>query len=167
MPRKRPQRRSSNFRLRVAIFAVLALALAGGATYALAPKERAFIELDPSPPPPAMGAMEHGTPAPVRGTADLTMRIDMGGFTPAQLPVPAGRSQRLLLVNPDNSHHTDGGGVHQFAVPQLGIDVKVPPLTNMVITLPAAEPGDYSFYCDTCCGGKENPSMQGVLKVRA
>ncbi len=167
MPRKRPQRRLSNFRLRAAIFAVLALAVAGGATYALWPRERAFIEIDPSPAPSAMGAMDHGAPGPAGASADLMMRIDMGGFTPAQLPVVAGRAQRLMLVNPDNSHHTDGGGIHQFAVPTLGIDVKVPPLTNMVITLPAAEPGEYPFYCDTCCGGKENPSMQGVLKVRA
>ena len=89
----------------------------------------------------------------------------MDGFHPATLSMPADRPTRLMLVNPDNSMHSDGGGVHEFAVPKLGIDIKIPPQTNMLITLPAAAAGEYSFYCDTCCGGKENPSMQGVLKV--
>ena len=43
----------------------------------------------------------------------------------------------------------------------------VQPETIAVVTIPAAAPGDYAFYCDTCCGGKENPTMQGVLKIRA
>lgn len=167
MPRRRPHRRVSRLGLRAAIFGILALALVGAAGYSVWPKERAFIEFGPGPSPSATDTMGHGAATPVTGSADLTMRIDMGGFTPPDLSVPAGRAQRLILVNPDNSHHSDGGGIHQFAVPGLGIDVKVPPLTNMAITLPAAEPGDYAFYCDTCCGGKENPAMQGVLKVRA
>jgi len=45
--------------------------------------------------------------------------------------------------------------------------VKAPPLTSMVITIPAAPAGEYAFYCDTCCGGKENPSMNGTLRMRA
>ncbi|MBI2773649.1 MAG: cupredoxin domain-containing protein [Chloroflexi bacterium] len=167
MPRKRSYQRSSGLGGRAALFGVLAVALIGAALYSVWPKERAFIELGPAPSPSAMDAMGHGAAPPVSGSADLTMRVDMSGFSPAQLPVAAGRAQRLMLVNPDNSMHSDGGGIHQFAVPKLGIDVKVPPLTNMIVTLPAAEPGEYAFYCDTCCGGKENPSMQGVLKVGA
>ena len=95
------------------------------------------------------------------------MRIDMAGFTPPDLDAPADRPIRLRIVNPDNSHHSDGGGVHGFTVPSLGVDVKVPPLTSMVITIPAAPAGEYAFYCDTCCGGKENPSMNGTLRMRA
>jgi len=146
MPRKRPQRRSSNFRLRVAVFAVLALAVAGGATYALWPKELATRDATP---------------------VDLTLRIEMAGFTPPNLMAPAGRPVRLRIVNPDNSHHSDGGGVHGFTVETLGIDARIQPETTSVVTIPASAPGDYAFYCDTCCGGKENPAMQGVLKIRA
>lgn len=167
MPHKRSYQRSSGVGARAAIFGVLALALVGAAVYSVWPKERAFIEIGPSPTPGVVDAMGHAAPPPVRGSADVTMRIDMSGFSPAQLTLQPSRAVRLMLVNPDNSMHSDGNGIHQFAVPKLGIDVKVPPLTNMVITLPAAEAGDYPFYCDTCCGGKENPTMQGVLKVRS
>ncbi len=48
----------------------------------------------------------------------------------------------------------------------LGVDARIMPESTSVITIPAAAPADYAFYCDTCCGGKENPSMQGVLKIR-
>ena len=146
MPRKRPQRRSSNFRLRLAVFAVLALAVAGGAAYAVWPRDLATGDT---------------------GAVDPTLRVEMGGFTPPGLTAPAGRPLRLRIVNPDSSHHSDGGGVHGFTVVALGVDARVQPETTSVVTIPAAEPGDYAFYCDTCCGGKENPSMQGVLKIRA
>lgn len=144
MPRKRPQRRSSNFRVRLAIFAVLALALAGGALYALWPKALATTDA---------------------GTVDLEMRVSMAGFSPATITLPANKFTRIRIVNPDNSHHSDGGGVHQFAVAKLAIDAKIQPETSQVVTIPPAAPGEYAFYCDVCCGGKENPSMQGVLKV--
>lgn len=146
MPRKRPQRRRSTFPLRLAVFGVLALALVGGAIYALWPK--GLVTTDPEP-------------------VDVTLRIDMGGFTPPNLTAPAGRPVRVRIINPDNAHHTDGAGIHGFTIVALGIDARVQPETTKVITIPAASPGDYAFYCDTCCGGKENPSMQGVLKIRA
>ena len=146
MPRQRPQRQSSNLRLRLAVFAVLALAVAGGAAYSLWPRDLATSDT---------------------GAVDLTLRVEMGGFTPPNLTAPAGRSLRVRIVNPDNSHHSDGGGVHGFTVVALGVDARIAPETTSVVTIPAAEPGDYAFYCDTCCGGKENPSMQGVLKIRA
>lgn len=146
MPRKRLPQPSSNFRLRLAVFAVIALALAGAAVYALWPKTLATTD---------------------RGVVDVEVKISMEGFTPATITIPSDRTARIRLVNPDNSHHSDGGGVHQFAVTKLGIDAKIQPLTTSVITIPPSAPGDYAFYCDTCCGGKENPSMQGMLRIRA
>ena len=147
-------------------FLTLALAIVGAALYLSQPKELAFIEIGPSPVPSASAALP-ATPATSAGAVDLVMRIDMAGFTPPDLDAPADRPIRLRIVNPDNSHHSDGGGVHGFTVPSLGVDVKVPPLTSMVITIPAAPAGEYAFYCDTCCGGKENPSMNGTLRMRA
>lgn len=170
VPRKQEVRRRSSTGARTVLFAGLALLIVGGALYFTRPKEMAFIEFGPSPVPSASGAdhvMAGATMAPAGAPADVTIRIDMGGFTPPELKLPPGKALRLKIVNPDNSHHTDGGGVHGFTVPGLGVDVKVPPLTNMVITLPAAPAGDYEFWCDTCCGGKENPSMQGFIRVRA
>ena len=147
-------------------FLTLALAIVGAALYLSQPKELAFIEIGPSPVPSASAALP-ATPASSAGAVDLVMRVDMAGFTPPDLDAPADRPIRLRIVNPDNSHHSDGGGVHGFTVPSLGVDVKVPPLTSMVITIPAAPAGEYAFYCDTCCGGKENPSMNGTLRMRA
>ena len=68
----------------------------------------------------------------------------------------------------DTSMHSDGGGRHQFAIDALGIDWKVGPLSSKVFefTAPSAA-GTYTWYCDICCGGKENPSMQGKLTVTA
>ncbi len=146
MPRTRPQRRSSRFPVRAAVFAVLTLALVGGTIYALWPKQ--LTSTDTSP-------------------VDVTMRVDMGGFTPPELVGSAGRPLRVRIVNPDNAHHSDGAGVHGFTIVALGIDARIQPETTAVVTIPAAAAGDYAFYCDTCCGGKENPSMQGVLKIRA
>jgi cytochrome c oxidase subunit 2 len=146
MPRRRPQPHSSNLRLRIAMFTVLALAVAGGAVYALLPKELATAD-----------------PGPV----DMTLRVDMGGFTPPLLTAPAGRPIRVRIVNPDSSHHSDGGGIHGFTIVALGVDARIKPESTSVITIPAAAPADYAFYCDTCCGGKENPAMQGILKIKA
>ncbi|MDE3103305.1 MAG: cupredoxin domain-containing protein [Chloroflexota bacterium] len=169
MPRQRPHQRSSGVGARAVIFGVLALVLVGTAAYALWPKEGTYVDYGLATgagPTTGHEGMGHGDAPVPTGRADIAMRVDMDGFHPATLTVPVGRQTRLMLINPDNSMHSDGGGVHEFAVPGLGIDVKVPPQTNMLITLPAtAAPGEYSFYCDTCCGGKENPSMQGTLTV--
>jgi cytochrome c oxidase subunit 2 len=79
--------------------------------------------------------------------------------------MPAGKPTTIRLVNPDSSYHMDGGGLHQFAAPALGLEVKVQPKSEKIFTIPAAQPGTYAFYCDVCCGGKENPSMQGTIVV--
>ncbi len=97
--------------------------------------------------------------------ADQTVRVTMAGFEPSKLEVPAGEPATVRLVNPDSPFHTDGGGVHQFASPELGIDVKVQPESEAVVKIPASKTGAYTFYCDVCCGGKENPDMRGTLIV--
>jgi heme/copper-type cytochrome/quinol oxidase subunit 2 len=89
----------------------------------------------------------------------------MAGFQPAELEIPADEPTAVRLVNPDSSFHTDGGGVHQFASPELGVDVKVQPESEAVVEIPASKPGTYTFYCDVCCGGKENPTMRGTVVV--
>ena len=54
------------------------------------------------------------------------------------------------------------------AIDALGINWKVGPLSSKVFRFTApATPGRYAFYCDICCAGKENPSMQGELTVTA
>jgi hypothetical protein len=99
------------------------------------------------------------------GTADASVDITMGGFSSPVISARAGQPMTLELVNPDSAFHTDGGGWHQLAIPALGVDGRVAPKRRALVGIPAAAPGEYPFYCDVCCGGKENPSMQGVLRV--
>lgn len=134
--------------MRALAFAGLAVAIIGLAVFLTRPRELAPVGDD------------------LAAAVDVEVRIDMNGFAPAELRIPAGRVVRIRVVNPDSSMHTDGGGIHGFTVPGLGIDSRVQPLTKQIITIPAAPPGDYAFWCDTCCGGKENPSMQGHIAVR-
>lgn len=106
-------------------------------------------------------------PASTDATA-ISVRADMGGFDPGALTVRAGETVRIEFASLDTPFHSDGGGWHQFAIDELGIDWKVGPQSSEVFDLTApATPGTYSWYCDICCGGKENPSMRGTLTVSA
>ena len=144
MPTRRTGRRAapqSHFGLRLAVFLAITLFVAGTAVWLLRPQQIS------------------------QGAVDQTIEVTMGGFTPPNLAIAAGKPTMIRLINPDSPHHTDGGGVHQFAVPGLGLDVKIQPESDKVFTIPAAAAGTYAFYCDVCCGGKENPSMQGTIVV--
>ncbi len=102
---------------------------------------------------------------PAAAAADRSVTVSMSGFSTPVIAASAGQPLRLQIVNPDSSLHSDGGGWHQLAIPELGVDARVAPRSEKTVDIPAAAPGEYAFYCDVCCGGKENPTMQGVLKV--
>lgn len=89
----------------------------------------------------------------------------MGGFSPSRIQAKAGDPITLRFVNEDSQFHTDGGGWHQFAIDDLGVNVKVPPSKTQEFTFTPTTDGTFEFYCDVCCGGKENPSMVGTLTV--
>ena len=105
------------------------------------------------------------------GGADVTaiqVHASMGGFDPPALTVKAGETIRVEFSSMDTPFHSDGGGWHQFAIDALGIDWNVGPQSSEVFEMTAPDvAGSYTFYCDVCCGGKENPSMQGTLTVTA
>jgi len=105
-------------------------------------------------------------PAPTDADA-LVVQASMGGFEPATLTIKSGQSVRVELASLDTPFHSDGGGWHQFAVDELGIDWQVGPQSSEVFELTAPAPGTYTWYCDVCCGGKENPAMRGTLTVEA
>jgi plastocyanin len=101
-------------------------------------------------------------------TAAVQVHASMGGFEPAALTVKAGQPVKIELSSMDTSMHSDGGGRHQFAIDVLDIDWQVGPLSSEVFEFTApTTPGTYSWYCDICCGGRENPTMQGKLTVAA
>lgn len=91
--------------------------------------------------------------------------VTMAGFDPPVVRLPARRPITLRLVNPDSPYHSDGGGWHQLRIERLGVDVRIPPRSERTVELPALPRGTYTFYCNVCCGGKDNPAMQGTVEV--
>jgi heme/copper-type cytochrome/quinol oxidase subunit 2 len=97
--------------------------------------------------------------------ADHQLQISMSGYNPNSLTIPAGQSTTVEVVNSESPFH-DGGGLHNFVLPDAGINMVIPAKSSVVITLPALAAGTYTFYCDVCCGGKENPTMRATLLVQ-
>lgn len=97
----------------------------------------------------------------------IRMTISMAGFEPNVIRAKAGETVRINLINPDNSMHTDGGGIHNFLLSAglARVNVTLAPESQKVFTFTPTQPGEYHWYCDSCCGGKENPSMHGTLIV--
>ncbi len=95
----------------------------------------------------------------------IDIAADMGGFSMKEMRVKASEPVTVRLTSLDNSHHTDGGGRHQWAVDELGVSIVAPPEGSNVATFTPDQPGEYTFYCDICCGGRVNPTMQGKLIV--
>ena len=102
--------------------------------------------------------------APIDATA-TAVRVSMSGFNPATITVKAGTPLKIDLINMDNQYHTDAGGWHNFAMDDFAMNVTVEPLGQAVFTVPTSTPGTYGWYCSTCCGGRESPSMNGRVIV--
>jgi heme/copper-type cytochrome/quinol oxidase subunit 2 len=105
------------------------------------------------------------TPAPVANTIDIS--ADMSGFNLQEVRVKVGQPVSIRLTSLDGPHHTDGGGKHQWAVDEFGASVIAPAEGNNSVTFTPDKPGTYTYYCDICCGGRANPTMQGKLIVEA
>ena len=133
--------------LRVGVFATIALVIG------IVAVNLVFDRLQP-PGTPEAGALQ--------------VHASMDGFDPNQLTVKAGQTVKIQLASMDTAMHSDGGGWHQFAIDELHVNWRVGPESSQVFDFTApATPGTYTYYCDICCGGKANPSMQGKLTVTA
>jgi plastocyanin len=98
----------------------------------------------------------------------VPVRLSMAGFDPKVITAKAGAAVNLDFWNTDNAMHLDGGGVHTFIMDTQNIYVKIPAEARQAFSFTAPmTPGDYDFYCNTCCGGKESPWMHGTLRVTA
>lgn len=97
----------------------------------------------------------------------IKMTITMAGFEPNTIRAKVGQPVTINLINPDNSHHTDGGGIHNFMLTAglSNVNITVQPESQKIFTFTPTQAGEYHWYCDSCCGGKENPSMHGTLIV--
>ena len=97
----------------------------------------------------------------------IEVAADMAGFDVKVLRVKVGEPVTIRLTSLDNEHHTDGAGQHQWAVDELGLNLVAQPLSSNTLTFTPDQPGTYTYYCDICCGGRANPTMQGTLIVEA
>ena len=95
----------------------------------------------------------------------IDVQADMAGFDLKLIRLKAGEPVTVRLTSLDNSHHTDGGGKHQWAVDELGVSLVAPPEGSNYATFTPEKSGTYTYYCDICCGGRANPTMQGTLVV--
>ena len=144
----RRQARQRQQRIRSGVFAVIVIGVLGLAGYFL---YSAFNQ--PAPPPMAGNVID--------------VKADMEGFDMKEIHVKAGQPVTVRLTSLDNSHHTDGGGKHQLAVDELGVDIVAQPESSNYATFTPDKPGEYTFYCDICCGGRANPTMNGTLIVES
>jgi len=105
---------------------------------------------------------------PDTATAKATpVRMSMAGFTPQVITAKAGEKLAIELWTTDAAPHLEGG-VHTMISDQLGIHEELAAESRRTVTLTMPmTPGDYDIYCDTCCGGKQSPTMHGILRVRA
>ncbi len=110
---------------------------------------------------PASGITQNGN------TKVITIQAAMDGFDMQTIRVKAGETVKVNLRSLDNEHHTDGAGKHQFAIDELGVNIIANPLSVSSGTFVATKAGTYTFYCDICCGGKANPTMNGKFIVEA
>ena len=102
-------------------------------------------------------------PAGEAGVIDV--QSSMAGFTPSEIRVVAGSTVTLDWWTQDAAMHLEGG-VHTMISPALGLDESLPAESRRTIawTVPD-KPGTYDVYCDSCCGGKESPTMHGTIVV--
>jgi len=103
---------------------------------------------------------------PMEGNV-IDVAADMSGFNQNEIRVKVNEPVTVRLTSLDTPYHTDGGGKHQWAVDELDVDIIAPPKGSSYATFTPTEPGTYEFYCDICCGGRANPTMQGTLIVEA
>ena len=140
--------RQQQQRTRAVVFSVIVIGVLGLAGYLL------------------VGALFPPGPPPMAGNV-IDVQAAMNGFDKYEIRVKAGEAVTIRLTSLDNTHHTDGGGKHQWAVDELDIDIIAPAMGSNYATFTPQEAGTYTFYCDICCGGRANPSMNGTLIVEA
>ena len=95
----------------------------------------------------------------------IDVQSSMAGFTPSEIHVTAGKTVTLNWWTDDAAPHLQGG-VHTMIAPDLGLDEALPAEGNRTVvwTVPD-KPGTYDVWCDSCCGGKDSPTMHGKIVV--
>jgi heme/copper-type cytochrome/quinol oxidase subunit 2 len=134
--------------IRAAIFGIVVIAVLAAATWLL-------------------GSAFSRPTLPMMAGNVIDVAADMSGFDKQEIRVKAGKPVTIRLTSLDNSHHTDGGGKHQWAVDELNANVVAEPESANYVTFTTDKVGTFTYYCDICCGGRANPTMQGKIIVEA
>ena len=96
-----------------------------------------------------------------------TLSVSMGGWQPNVVYAKAGKPVTVNVVNLDNALHSDGGGWHNFVLEGQGVEERIAPKQTGIFSFTLNKPEEYLFYCNICCGGKDNPFMRGKVIVEA
>jgi len=100
------------------------------------------------------------------GTAGvIDVQSSMAGFNPSEIRVKAGETVTLRWWTDDAAVHLQGG-VHTMIAPDLGLSEALPAESTRSVTWAVPnKPGTYDVYCESCCGGKDSPTMHGKIVV--
>lgn len=102
-------------------------------------------------------------PAAAAGT--ISVQSSMAGFTPSEIRVKAGETVTLDWWTDDAAVHLQGG-VHTMVAPDLGLYEELPAESRTAVTWTVPDqPGTFDVYCETCCGGKDSPTMHGKIVI--
>lgn len=86
----------------------------------------------------------------------FTMTAKQFEFTPSTITVNEGDEVEITVTSTDVEHG--------FALPDFGVDVKLPPNESQVIRFTADKKGTFSFRCNVFCGAGHG-EMKGTLIV--
>ena len=102
---------------------------------------------------------------PAAATGRIDVQSSMAGFTPSVITVKAGATVSLDWWTQDAAMHLKDG-VHTMIAPDLGLHEALPAESRRTVlwTVPN-KPGTYDVYCDSCCGGKDSPTMHGKIVI--
>jgi plastocyanin len=107
---------------------------------------------------------QHGASTP---PGAIAVSSGMDGFTPSTLDAKPGQTLTLVWSNKDDAAMLTNG-VHTLVSDSLHVRLELPAESTKTVALTAPmTPGDYDFWCDSCCGGKDTPAMHGTLHVEA
>lgn len=144
----RPSAQSRPSKLRLAAFLAVAALIIGGGIY-------------------MAGSVFMGQRDKTSVNGAMALGVSMDGFDPAALNAKPGETLTLDWWNQDAPMHLTNG-VHTLVSDKLNVRLELPAQSRKTVTLTAPmTPGDYDFWCDSCCGGKDNPKMHGTLHVEA
>jgi len=104
-------------------------------------------------------------PSDAAATGVIDVQSSMAGFTPSEIRVKAGQTVTLKWWTQDAAVHLQGG-VHTMVSPDLDLSEELPAeSTKMVTWTVPNKPGTYDVWCESCCGGKDSPTMHGKIVV--